>query len=244
MTENWRSWVRAAVDLVYPRNCQICEQVLAENERGVICGACLGTAKRIEPPCCRQCALPFDGEPKETFSCGYCQDLKFSFSRAVTACRAEGVVREAIHRFKYNRQMYFGGHLEDWLIGAARRWIEWCEVDAIVPVPLHSRKQREREFNQAEVLARSLSRAVNLPVLCNVVCRVKDTPTQTRLTARERRQNLRGAFAVRRPEAVAGRRLVLVDDVFTTGVTLDSCAKVLRVEGAQNIIALTVARKV
>ena len=160
------------------------------------------------------------------------------------ACRAQGVVRDCILRFKYNREMYFGPHLVDWLLMAAQRWIDWPEVDAIVPVPLHPRKLRQREFNQAEYLAAALGRAVNIPVLKRNLRRVKDTSTQTKLDAEARARNMRGAFAVRDATAFAGKRLVLLDDVFTTGATMDSCAKTLRGAGAREVIALAVARGV
>ena len=235
-------WMRRAVDLVYPRNCLFCTVPLAETERGVVCRACLGGARLIEPPFCQRCALPFAGAVTETFACGYCQDRPFGFARTVCACRAEGVVRECIHRFKYQREMYFGPHLADWLLGAAQRWIDWHAVDAIVPVPLHPRKKREREFNQAEYLAAALSRALGVPVEQRNLRRIRDTRTQTKLDAVERAANLRGAFAIRRPEPFRKKRLVLVDDVFTTGATLDSCAKVLKAAGAGEVIALAVAR--
>src|SRR5437867_422610 len=96
----WRDWAEAAIGLVYPRNCQLCETAMGEKERGVVCAACLGKVKYIAPPFCQRCALPFDGAVHEPFTCGYCQGLKFHFERAVAACRAEGVVRECIHRFK------------------------------------------------------------------------------------------------------------------------------------------------
>lgn len=237
-------WLQRAVDLIYPRNCRFCETPLAESEAGVICASCLATAKLIEPPFCERCALPFHGAVTDRFTCGYCKDLKFHFSRAVSACRAEGIVRESIHRFKYNREMYYGPHLVAWLLAAAKRWIDWTKVDAIVPVPLYPRKQRLREFNQAEYLAAKLSRALNVPIRSRKLRRVKETVTQTTLDAKARAANLRDAFAVRRAEVFAGRRLVLVDDVFTTGATIDSCAKVLRIAGAEDVVALTVARGV
>jgi ComF family protein len=238
------AWLRRAVDLFYPRNCQCCAEPLSEDERGVICAHCLKSARTLEPPFCKQCALPYAGALDEPFVCGYCHELKFHFQRAAAGCRAEGIVRDSIHRFKYNREMYYETHLLDWLLAAATRWIEWREVDAIVPVPLHPRKQREREFNQAEVLAVALGRAFGKRVARDELRRIKDTPTQTALDARARAANLRNAFAVREPAAFAGQRLVLVDDVFTTGATLDACAKMLRGAGATHIIALAVARGV
>ena len=140
--------------------------------------------------------------------------------------------------------MYFGPHLVTWLVGAAQRWIDWREIDGIVPVPLHPRKQRQREFNQAEYLAAGLTKVVNVPVVKRNLRRVKDTPTQTKLDAEARRMNLRDAFAVRDGTEFKGKRLVVLDDVFTTGATMDSCAKTLRGAGAKDVIALAVARGV
>ncbi len=153
-------------------------------------------------------------------------------------------MRDCILGFKYQREMYFGPHLVDWLQVAARRWIDWQEVDAIVPVPLHPRKQRQREFNQAEYLADALGKALGIPVVKGRLRRVKDTSTQTKLSAEARARNMRGAFAVRDGTAFAGKRLVLLDDVFTTGATLDSCAKALRSAGTREVVALAVARGV
>jgi ComF family protein len=210
-----------------------------------VCPDCLASAKPIEPPFCRQCAAPFTGTVTgETFVCGHCQDLHFYFDRTVCACRTEGVVRDSILRFKYNREMYFGTHLVSWLLIAANRWIDWREIDAIVPVPLHPRKLRQREFNQAEYLAAGLSKVVNVPVLKRNLRRVKDTPTQTKLDAEARMKNLREAFAVRDETVFKGKRLVILDDVFTTGATMDSCAKTLRGAGAREVVALAVARGV
>jgi ComF family protein len=138
--------------------------------------------------------------------------------------------------------MYLGQHLAEWLIEAARRWIDWQTVDAVVPVPLHPRKKREREFNQSEYLSAALSRHFDRPVLFSQLRRVKDTVTQTALDAEQRDRNLRNAFAARQADIFPGKRLVLVDDVFTTGATLNSCARVLRRAGARSVIALTVAR--
>jgi len=240
-----RLWARRALDLVWPRNCPFCACPLSDTEPGIVCPTCLSSAKLIEPPFCRQCASPFAGTVTgDTFVCGYCQDLRFYFSRTVCACRAEGVPRDCILRFKYNREMYFGTHLVDWLLIAAQRWIDWREIDAIVPVPLHPRKLRQREFNQAEYLADGLSRALKVPALKRNVRRVKDTSTQTKLDAEARARNMHGAFAVHDATAFKGKRLVVLDDVFTTGATMDSCAKVLRGAGAREVIALAVARGV
>ena len=235
---------RQVVELFYPRNCQVCLTPQAAGDTGVLCAGCHARVKRIGPPCCERCALPFDGVAAGTFACGYCQEMRFHFTRAVAGCRAEGVARDCIHRFKYDRAMYFGPHLVEWITAAGREWLDWDQVDVVVPVPLHPRKKRHRQFNQAEYLAAAVGREFGKPVTTRAVRRVKDTETQTRLRAATRRANLRQAFAARDPGAVAGQRVVLVDDVFTTGATLDACAKVLNQAGAANVVVLTVARGV
>jgi ComF family protein len=241
-----KALVNAALDLLYPRNCLICEKTtLPEGCKGVVCPGCREGVKFIEPPCCDRCALPFPGEIDGHFVCGYCKDLHFHFTRAYAVCRAEGVVRDCIHRFKYNKEMYYGRHLTEWIVEGARHRVEdWAAVDAVVPVPLFPRKQREREFNQAEYLARAVGKAFAKPVITGRLRRVKDTGTQTKLDAKQRGENLRNAFAMRRGEVFEGKRIVLVDDVFTTGATLDGCAKVLRRAGAADVWVLVLARGV
>ena len=236
--------IRTALDLIFPRNCQFCTEPLGDPEPGVICASCLGLVKRIEAPFCHRCSLPFAGQMDVQFECGYCQDIPFHFSRAVAACRAEGVVRDCIHRLKYNRELYYAPVLANWLIEAARENIDWREIDAVVPVPLHPRKKREREFNQAELLATALHKTFGVVVDQKNLRRVKDTISQTTLSAEERRCNLQKAFAVRRADAFKGKRLVILDDVFTTGATMNACAKALCESGAVNVTALAVARGV
>jgi len=245
MNSGPKALLSAVLDLVYPRNCQFCRQPLTPTEPGVICAACLGGVDWIEQPYCDRCSLPFAGAVDGKFNCSYCADLDLHFRRAVAACRAKGIVRDAIHRFKYNRQMFFEPHLAAWLVRAGRERLDWNEVDVIVPVPLHPRKARERQFNQAEHLARAVHKAFGKPVIARGLKRVRDTKTQTLLDAAERRANLRRAFAPgRRAAELDGRRVVLVDDVFTTGATLDACARVLRQIGAADVVVLTVARGV
>ncbi len=127
--------------------------------------------------------------------------------------------------------------LEAW-----RSFLESETVDAVVPVPLYPRKEREREFNQAEEIARAMSPALKAPVRAKWLRRLRDTRSQTELKASDRRRNVRGAFAVRRPEEVRERRILLIDDVFTTGATIGECARVLRKAGAARILVATPAR--
>jgi ComF family protein len=153
-----------------------------------------------------------------------------------------GILRDLIHRFKYGGEVWVGALLADFLTQGLRDpRLKGRSFDAVVPVPLHPLRRREREFNQAEVLCRELARKNNL-AFCEALERLRYTVTQTHFDRRRRMQNLRDAFGLRRNAPVQGKDLLLVDDVLTTGSTLDECARVLLAAGARSVRALTVAR--
>jgi ComF family protein len=151
-------------------------------------------------------------------------------------------VLEAIHRFKYSRALWFENFLADLLVREAAPVLCAEPWDYLVPVPLHPLKEREREFNQAALLARRLSRATGIPPKENLLRRVLPTATQTLLTRDQRAANMHRAFAVSRGAELDGKRLVLIDDVFTTGATTNACAEALRDAGAAEVCVWTVAR--
>ena len=156
--------------------------------------------------------------------------------------QSRGVVRELIHRFKYGGETWLAGLLGEFLRQGLRdARLVGKSFDAVVPVPLHALRRREREFNQAEVLARDLARGQGWEFY-DALQRIRYTVTQTHFDRRRRMKNLRNAFRVRRNATVEGKRLLLVDDVLTTGSTLDECARMLLGAGAEAIYALTVAR--
>ncbi|MET0253342.1 MAG: ComF family protein [Terrimicrobiaceae bacterium] len=161
---------------------------------------------------------------------------------AVAVMQSRGILRDLIHRFKYGGEVWVGDLLSDFLTQGLRDpRLNGCSFDAVVPVPLHPLRRREREFNQAEILGRELARKNNL-AFCEALVRVRYTVTQTHFDRRRRMQNLRDAFKLRRSATVQGKDLLLVDDVLTTGSTLDECARVLLTAGARSVRALTVAR--
>jgi competence protein ComFC len=146
-----------------------------------------------------------------------------------------GIVRDLIHRFKYGGEVWVGALLADFLTQGLRDpRLKGRSFDAVVPVPLHPLRRREREFNQAEVLSRELARKNNL-AFCEALERLRYTVTQTHFDRRRRMQNLRDAFGLRRNVPVQGKDLLLVDDVLTTGSTLDECARVLLAAGARSV---------
>ncbi|HEX8312038.1 MAG TPA: ComF family protein [Chthoniobacteraceae bacterium] len=230
----------ALLSLLYPPHCASCQCSTPAGEH--LCGKCRETARRITAPFCHTCSQPFDGEVPGEFVCANCTGREFHFACAVAAYRSRDVVREFIHRFKYDRHFYLRHSLADWLADALQdERITAHPVDFLVPVPLHSARERDREFNQADVLAALLSERAKVPVL-RCLERIRYTTTQTRLDRQERMENLRGAFRVRQTPAVLNRHLLIVDDVLTTGSTVDECARVLRLAGAASVRVVTVAR--
>jgi competence protein ComFC len=228
------------LSVLFPPHCAKCG---ADTASGVhLCASCAGQAKKIEAPFCQQCSQPFEGAIEGGFTCSNCQDRTFHFDCAVTHYLSRGVVREFVHRFKYDRHFYLRHPLAEWMAEALEdERIRAQPFDAFVPVPLHAARFRERDFNQAEVLADLLARRTGQPVL-QALKRIRYTTTQTRLDRDQRMENLRNAFRVRHAAAVQNRHLILVDDVFTTGSTVEECARVLRKAGAASVRVVTVAR--
>ncbi len=214
------------------------------------CAECRRAAEgeRIAAPFCDVCSAPCDGAvvgPGD-FVCADCRGRRFAFTRAVAARRSRGVVHDAVIRFKYRGDYALRRPLAVWLgeaLALACLRDAGTAPDALVPVPLHPTRLRERGFNQAAVLAQLAGPAAGVPVLVNALRRTRRTENQMRLSRDDRQTNLRGAFAVSRPAEVRGRRLLLVDDVFTTGATADECARTLRAAGAAEVGVIVVARR-
>jgi ComF family protein len=235
-------WFKAGLGLVFPEMCQLCHGQRATVRDGLVCPQCWSHVRFIRPPFCERCGLPFPGDLTTSFECTNCREMELHFSSARSAVVARTVVLEVIHRFKYSRALWFENFLADLLVREAAPVLRGQNWDFIVPVPLHPLKLREREFNQAEILARRLGAATNIPPHAKILRRVNPTATQTLLTREQRAANMKNAFAVRPGRRLAGKRLVIVDDVFTTGATTSACAQALRRAGAADVCVWTVAR--
>lgn len=232
--------LRALRSLFYPQLCALCEVPTADE--AYLCESCAGRAERIKPPFCAKCSQPFDGAISEAFTCANCAHRVLHFDAAIAAFRSRGVVREIMHKFKYGHEIYLRHPVAEWLVEtlddprlADRR------IDLVIPVPLHPTRRRERGFNQAELLADLLSRHARLP-LQPALERIRYTTTQTAFDRAERIENLRDAFRLRKKADVRGLRVLLIDDVLTTGSTLSECARVLKAGGAFSVHAATAAR--
>ena len=227
----------ALADFVYPPFCSICRKGLGEGER-IVCEACWSRMKRLPDPRCPRCGVP-SAHPAS--GCPNCAGKVFLFEGACVLSGFDGVAKELIHLLKYREKTSVGIRLGGMLALAVEADQRMQDAEVLVPVPLHRSRARERGYNQAAIIAKGLGLAMEKPVVEQVLIRRKATATQTKLSAEERRRNLEGAFAVRDSHRVEGRRILLVDDVLTTGATLNACAQVLRAAGAIEVLAAAVA---
>lgn len=238
-----------ALDGLYPPICELCGCGLSDGK--ALCEMCSEKLPRIVSPFCGTCGESFTGMIDGSFDCPNCKDISFHFEFALAAMDRCEETLELVHRLKYGKEIHLAGPLGKLACGvfSDRRFaIALQEKWLLVPVPLHQSRLRKRHFNQAEEIARAVAKCSELP-MAKILKRVRRTETQTRLTRKQRMENLKKAFAVRttwnkkKPAALTGAPgVILVDDVFTTGSTVDACAKVLRKAGVKRVAVLTVLR--
>jgi ComF family protein len=239
--------LEAALALFYPNWCQVCADEPASPAEGYVGPRCRsGPAglRYIAPPICERCGLPFAGAVTTAFACSNCAGLDLEFSQARAAVLATDLVLEVVRRYKYHRALWFEPFLAGLLVDRAGPALRAGAWDALIPVPLYPVREREREFNQSARLARHLSAATGLPLNARLLRRVENTRTQTTLGRADRAGNVRDAFAVEPGAGLRGKRVVVIDDVLTTGATTSACARALRRAGAADVCVWTVARGV
>lgn len=242
----WRRAAGKLLDWVYPARCGVCDEPLTGAR--ALCDDCGAALPRLAEPFCERCGEPFDGALEGPFKCPNCTGLVFAFEFARPAMKWDGDTRQLIHDLKYRRAMHHApdlGRLAAEALGDPRFADALAGRWPLVPVPLYRRRLQWRHFNQAEEIARAVGQLTGLRTL-KALARVRNTQTQTRLTRKERLHNLSGAF---RPTAPGRRWLaagppgaILVDDVLTTGATVQACAEALRQGGCQRVQVLTVMR--
>jgi len=233
--------------VLFPADCRICQSSLTRVSTLPVCDACLQQVAPLSGILCGVCGEKLFSKFVVTENgprCGMCRRIAPPFARAVAYGAYDGVLRDLIHLLKYQRVESVAPLLGR-LLSEALTGVELPELLLVVPVPLFKRKLRERGFNQAREIARAFVRRgtiTGIQLEASALVRVKETASQTGLTRHQRRANLRGAFAVAKPERIRGRSLLVVDDVMTTGTTASECARVLMRAGAKQVFVATVAR--
>ncbi len=237
---HWRRWLRALRDTWFPPVCAHCRSLVDPVRRHHLCEPCARRLHRVAGPHCTTCGYPFFGDTATDRVCEHCFELEPEFREGRTAVVLRGPARTLVIDLKYHGATHL---LEE--IGLIAReaegFLDYLRGATLVPVPLHPRKLRERGYNQSRLLAGIFARVAGSGTrLAEPLRRVVDTPTQTRLDRRTRQENLKGAFEVRRGRRLdPAERFVLIDDVFTTGATLNTCAVALRRAGARVIDVAT-----
>lgn len=238
LQEAWQAFL----DIIYPTDirCFICcvkrEDMLSYG----ICELCESNLPFIEPPVCTKCGKMM---LIEDTLCLDCQDTSYAFYKGISIFEFSTEVKRLIHRYKYKREKYLSTPMIHWMTEGLKlyRW----DFDLIVPVPLHPNRQRQRGFNQAELLARGLSKNTGVPLVSHGLLRIRNTPQQARLDKEQRQKNLEGAFEISQRhkslKTFHNKTILLVDDVYTTGSTAHQCAKVLLAGGADRVYVITLA---
>lgn len=229
------------LDILYPRNCIRCGAVSPEPLR-YICWDCLADNPKVGAPFCICCGDPVAGDVQHDFTCFSCSRKTPYFDFARSAVRYEGAVSEALRALKYDNALWVLDDLADLLFACVRAEYSEVEFDFVSPVPLHPVRHRARGFNQSGLLGAFLARRLGCLYKEKSVRRVRPTTTQTGLTAPQRTANVLGAFREGLFARLNGKRILLVDDVMTTGATVNACAAALKRGGAQSVYVITVAR--
>lgn len=237
-TSSLRRRLDLVVDALLPPRCLACGTIVGT--AGLLCGPCWGGLAFIAGPQCACCGLPFPVDAGEGALCGACHADPPAFAAARAAVIYDDASRPLILGFKHGDRTHGAAAFARWMARAGAAIV--AETDIVVPVPLHRWRLFTRRYNQSALLAKALGLAAGLPVVVDALARRRATPSQGGLDRAARFANVRGAFAVRRRGGIEGRRVLLVDDVLTTGATAEACAKTLLRAGARAVSVLTLAR--
>lgn len=236
-----KQFFTALLDVFLPPVCHICHDFIPDAGTLHICTACRERLPLVSSPICPCCGIPFTGAGDDHL-CGACLTHQPHFDSARAGFLYEGAIRDLIHNFKYDYRTHLRYPLALLTLNGVSGIVADHEPHLIIPVPLHRSRLRQRGFNQAVLLGRVLSRHLKIAMLPDAIARTRRTEPQVDLSRAERRLNVKGAFTVCRPGLIAGKRILLLDDVMTTGSTIDECAKELKNAGAELVIGAAVAR--
>lgn len=228
-----RTYLEKILNILYPKRCPVCHQILPA--KGIlVCPSCQKILHPIVEDYCLRCGKPV--KSAEEF-CDECRGKHREFDRGRGVFLYNNKMRQSLLRYKYYGYREYGEYYADCICRYAGREIQTWKPDLILPVPMHPRKQRIRGFNQAADLAEKVGKIMGIPISDQIVCKTKVTPSQKKLSAAERKLNLRTAFQV--TERLDGLRILVIDDVYTTGSTIEAMAHILRSAGADKVFFVT-----
>lgn len=231
-------WKEAILHIFFPRCCPICNEPL-QLLGNKICNECLTNIQFVTEPRCMCCGKGVSSNRHEY--CYDCRKKNHYFKEAVSLCYYAAGVEQSLAQVKYyNKRQHLDFFCEELYYRYGKKLLEWG-IDVIIPVPLHKRKRRSRGFNQAEEIGKRLSILLHIPMDTNLLIRTKHTKAQKQLNDKERRNNIKDAFKVKQEEVRTIKRVLLVDDIYTTGSTVDECAKELLRAGVQTVYVATIA---
>ena len=232
----------ALLDILFPPLCHLCKEFIPDAGALHLCAGCRNSLRPVPSPQCTICGIPFATEGGIDHPCGPCSTETRHFVSARAAAIHDGSVRELIHRFKYNGNVRLVRPLAQIAAQALTPFVDQTRPNLLIPVPLHRKRLRERGFNQAVLLGARLAKSWKLPISNRNLQRIRWTEPQISLSGDLRRKNVRGAFAVTDRTEIEGKRILLLDDVYTTGSTVLECARTLTAAGAHSVHVITVAR--
>ncbi len=239
------SFLRTFLHVIFPSTCANCKTPLWDDPVPFVCQACWETVTPISGPCCPHCGGPFASpvalQHSPTHECGACRSKPPAFTQTWSLFPYQSPLKEAIILFKYRGKRSLTKPFLQAMIPALPTL---PTVDVLMPVPLHPQRLREREYNQSLLLAHGLSQHLQIPLVLSCLLRIKATVPQTSLSRKERLTNLHRAFSIDDATRIKDKRILLIDDVFTTGTTLHECAKALRKAGSGPVYGLTLARMI
>lgn len=230
------------VSIFYPRRCPGCDEILKYN-KGKICDLCKPKLKFISEPRCMKCGKQI--EKLEEEYCFDCRNKKHNYKKGIALLSHTGIVRKSIYSIKYNNKREYVDFYVEEIIKRYKNEIESWGCNVIIPIPLHKKKALSRGFNQAEVIAKKLSKGLGIPMDKRTLLRVKNTLPQKELNDIQRKKNLKNAFKINRNRRQKSKELfkkiILVDDIYTTGSTIDACAKVLLDNGFKEVYYISLS---
>lgn len=227
------------LSIVYPKRCPTCMNIIPINEEERICDSCIEELPYVTEPRCKKCSKPLDNETNDL--CYDCTKNEHSYSRGWALWLYTGDIKNALKRFKYNNNSNYGKIFSKEVVTLYKKEIEEVSIDLIIPVPLHPKKQKKRGYNQAAIIGSNIAESLNISYSSNYVTRIIDTKDQKNLSDKERVHNMKKAFKIVDPNQIKHKRVLICDDIYTTGNTINSLSKELLENGAEEVFFITLA---